>query len=263
MATLGANSVSPVTDAQVTSASRKRLRWQNAVILAIESRTPRIRSFFLAPAQPFAYVAGQHVDVRLTAEDGYKAERSYSIASAPEAGAVIELAIEAYAGGEVSGYFHDVAAVGDTVEIRGPIGKHFVWAVADGPVLLIGGGSGLVPLMSMIRHRTLQRSSVSVGLILSATTWEDVLYRDELLALSEAGDGFELTLTLTREAAPREGVAARRVDPAMVRDMLARLPAAIGGVFICGSNPFVETAATAVTGLGVAASSVRTERYGE
>lgn len=238
--------------------------WQNAVILSIEPRTPRIRSFFLAPQQPFAYVAGQHVDVRLTAEDGYKAERSYSIASAPEAGAVIELAIEAYAAGEVSGYFHEVAAVGDTIEIRGPIGRHFVWEVADGgPILLIGGGSGLVPLMSMIRHRTLQRSAASVGLILSATTWDDVLYRDELLALSEARDGFELTLTLTRDAAPHEGFATRRVDSAMVREMLARLPAAVGGVFICGSNPFVENAATAVMELGVAASLVRTERYGE
>jgi ferredoxin-NADP reductase len=233
------------------------------VILASEQRTPRIRSFFIAPQQPFAYIPGQHVDVRLTAEDGYKAERSYSIASAPEAGAVIELAIEAYAAGEVSGYFHEVAAVGDTIEIRGPIGRHFVWEVANGPVLLIGGGSGLVPLMSMIRHRTLQRSAVSVGLILSATTWDDVLYRDELVALSEARDGFELTLTLTRDSEPREGVATRRLDSAMVREMLARLPAAVGGVFICGSNPFVENAATVVTELGVAASSVRTERYGE
>jgi ferredoxin-NADP reductase len=250
----------------VRTAKSKKQPWQKAVILAVEPRTPRIRSFFLAPERPFSYVAGQYVKVRLTAEDGYTAERSYSIASAPESGAVIELAIEELPGGEVSGYFHDTAAVGDTLEIRGPLGGHFIWSAADGgPILLIGGGSGLVPLMSMIRHRAAQKSTASMGLIHSAITWDDVLYRDELLELADAKTGFELMLTLTRELPPpsRLDVAARRVDSAMVEEMLGRLPAAVSGVFICGSNPFVENAANAVTALGVEPKIVRTERYGE
>jgi ferredoxin-NADP reductase len=245
-------------------AKSKKQPWQKAVILAIESRTPRIRSFFLAPERPFSYVARQYVKVRLTADDGYSAERSYSIASAPDSGAVIELAIEELPGGEVSGYFHDTAAVGDTLEIRGPLGGHFIWRTSDGgPILLIGGGSGLVPLMSMVRHRALQKSTARMGLILSAITWDDVLFRDELLDLAQAQTGFEVKLTVTREAPPRPDVAARRVDSAMVKEMLDRLGAAVSGVFVCGSNPFVEAAANAVTALGIDPKIVRTERYGE
>lgn len=241
----------------------ERLQWQNAKVRAILSRTSRITSYLLAPEAPFTFVAGQHVDVRLTAEDGYSAERSYSIASAPEAGPEIELAIERLVDGEVSGYFHEVAAVGDEVELRGPIGGHFVWTVADaGPILLIGGGSGLVPLMSMIRHRAAQASEKGIALVLSAPSWDDVLYRDELLALDAARDGFELVLTLTREPARRPRDYSRRVDAAIVRDALGRLAAAPSGVFVCGSNPFVETAAQAVLELGVPANLVRTERYG-
>jgi ferredoxin-NADP reductase len=246
------------------TAKRKKQSWQKAVILAIEPRTPRIRSFFLAPERPFSYVAGQYVKVRLTVDGGYTAERSYSIASAPDSGAIIELAIEQLPGGEVSGYFHASAAVGDTLEIRGPLGGNFSWSARDGgPILLIGGGSGLVPLMSMVRHRALQKSAAAMGLILSAITWDDVLFRDELLTLAEANDGFALKLTLTREAPPKPDVGARRVDAAMVKEMLARLPAAISGVFICGSDPFVENAANAVSALGIDPKIVRTESYGE
>jgi ferredoxin-NADP reductase len=242
--------------------SRKRSSWQSAVILAIEPQTPRIQSFFLAPERPFSFVAGQHVRVRVAARSGYE-ERSYSIASPPEAGAVIELAIEALPGGEVSSHFHRVAEVGDSLEVRGPLGK-FQWSVADGgPILLIGGGSGLVPLMSMIRHRAARRSALEVGLIYSAMTWEDVLYRDELIALAEAQDGFELMLTLTRESAPRKGHGSRRVDPAMVQEMLERLAAAVSGVFVCGSDPFVDAALTAVKSCGIAPDLVSTEEYGE
>jgi ferredoxin-NADP reductase len=241
---------------------KSRSRWQSAVILSIEAQTPRIRSYLLAPAQPFGFLPGQHVKVRVSPSAGEQTSRSYSIASAPEAGAVIELAIEELPRGEVSGYFHRVASPGETIEIRGPLGD-FVWTVRDGgPVLLIGGGSGLVPLMSMIRHRTLQRSKVSVGLILSAQTWDEVLFRDELLALAEARDGFELSLTVTREPARQAGVASRRVDREMVQEMLARLPAAPSGVFICGSDPFVENAERIVAALGIARGNLRTESYG-
>jgi ferredoxin-NADP reductase len=230
------------------------------VILAIEPQTPRIQSFFLAPEQPFSFVAGQHLKVRVATRSGYE-ERSYSIASAPEDGAIIELAIEALPGGEVSGHFHRIAEVGDKLEIRGPLGK-FVWSVADGPALLIGGGSGLVPLMSMIRHRTARRSQVKLGLIFSAMTWDDVLYRDELIALAETQDGFELMLTLTRESTPREGHGSRRIDVAMVQTMLDGLGAAVSGVFVCGSDPFVEAAVGAVKAAGVTAP-ISTEEYGE
>lgn len=242
--------------------SKKRSSWQTAVILSIEPRTPRIRSYVLAPAQPFAFLPGQHVKLRVTA-GGSLEDRSYSIASAPEAGALIELAIEQLPGGEVSGHLHRVAVPGDAVELRGPLGK-FTWTVRDGgPVLLIGGGSGLVPLMSMIRHRTLQQSKVPVGLILSAITWDDALFRDELLELASARDGFELILTLTRDTAKQPGVANRRVDSAMVQEMLERLPAAPSGVFICGSDAFVDNAAGIVAALGVAPGNVHSERYGQ
>lgn len=253
-----------IVDTALATKRKKKQSWQKAVILAIEPRTPRIRSFFLAPERPFSYVAGQYVKVRLTVDGGYTAERSYSLASAPDSGAVIELAIEELPGGEVSSYLHASAAVGDMFEIRGPLGGSFSWSAADGgPILLIGGGSGLVPLMSMVRHRALQKSSVAMGLILSAITWDDVLFRDELLTLAEADAGFALKLTLTREAPPRAGVGGRRVDSAMVKEMLERLPAAVSGVFICGSDPFVETAANAVAALGISSEIVRTESYGE
>ncbi len=135
------------------------MRWQPAKITAIVSDTPRVKNFFFELSRPFSFRAGQHVDVRLTAPDGYQAERSYSIASAPEAQSSLELAIERLDDGEVSPFFHDVAAVGDDIELRGPIGGHFVWEVADGgPLLLLGGGSGAVPLMAMIRHRASQGS---------------------------------------------------------------------------------------------------------
>jgi ferredoxin-NADP reductase len=240
-----------------------KLHWQNAVLRTVVRQTARISSFVLEPERPFAFRAGQHVDVRLTAEDGYSTQRSYSIASAPEAGPQIELAIERLEDGEVSAFFHDVAAVGDAIELRGPIGGHFVWSVNDAaPIVLLGGGSGLVPLMSIIRHRALQRSAASVALLLSCPTWEDVLYRDELLALEAERSGFELALTLTREPPRRARDYARRIDGPMLRDFWTRLPAAPSGVFVCGSNPFVEAATQAVAELGVPAKRVRTERYG-
>jgi ferredoxin-NADP reductase len=223
-----------------------------------------VLSFFLAPAHPFAFRAGQHVDVRLTAPDGYQAQRSYSIASAPEHPALIELTIERLDDGEVSPYFHDVAAVGDEIELRGPIGGHFVWSVTDtGPTLFVGGGSGVVPFMSMVRHRAFQaqqRDALEpVVLLFSARTWSDVIYRDELTALHDARSGFELVITLTRESGASY---ARRVDAPMMIEVLARLPSPPRQVFICGSNPFVEAASQALIAAAVPAAIIRTERYG-
>ncbi|PWJ90132.1 MULTISPECIES: FAD-binding oxidoreductase [Mesorhizobium] len=237
--------------------------WQVARIVRIEKRTPRVTSFFLQPSRPFAYRAGQHVDVRLTAPDGYQARRSYSIASAPESGGVIELAIEKLDDGEVSPFFHEVAAIGDEIELRGPLGGHFVWPEdGNGPLVLVGGGSGVVPLMSMVRHRAARNSSVPVVLVFSARVWDEVIFRDELITLDDRQDGFDLVLTLTREAARRPADYSRRVDVAMMAQAMARLPEPPGLAFVCGSNAFVSAAAQALIDAGVAAENIRTERYG-
>jgi ferredoxin-NADP reductase len=239
------------------------LRWQRAVIVEIVPRTARVRSFVFALSEPFTFHAGQHVDVRLTAPDGYQAQRSYSIGSAPDASGKIELAIERLDDGEVSPFFHDVAAVGDEIELRGPIGGHFIWSPADGgPVMLAGGGSGVVPLMSMIRHRMQQSSTAPMLLLFSSRTWEDVIYRDELLELHERRDGFELVLILTRDTVRRPRDHARRIDAAMAAEALSRLPVAPMRAYVCGANSFVEAAADSLIGAGMNAGLIRTERYG-
>ena len=237
--------------------------WQTASITRIEKRTPRVTSFWFRPSRPFTHLAGQHVDIRLTAPDGYQARRSYSIASAPEAGAGIELAIERLDDGEVSPFFHDVAAVGDEIELRGPLGGHFIWQESDGgPILLVGGGSGVVPLMAMVRHRTLRKSAEPVALVFSARIWDEVIFRDELIGLDDRRDGFDLVLTLTREPAMRPSDYSRRVDARMMAQAVERLPKAPRLAFVCGSNAFVSAAAQALIDAGVEASLIRTERYG-
>lgn len=237
--------------------------WQTATITRIEKRTPRVTSFFFQLSRPFAYRAGQHVDVRLTAPDGYQARRSYSIASAPEAGETIELAIEKLDDGEVSPFFHEVAAVGDEVELRGPLGGHFVWSDSEGgPILLVGGGSGVVPLMAMVRHRVALKSPVPVALVFSVRVWDEVIFRDELIGLDDRRDGFALVLTLTREAARRPADYSRRVDAAMMMQSIVRLREAPKLAFVCGSNAFVSAAAQALIDAGVPAGIIRTERYG-
>lgn len=252
-----------MTDAPAESDWERGLRWQQAKITAIVPQTPRVKSFFFELSRPFPFRAGQHVDVRLTAPDGYQAERSYSIASAPGSQNVLELVIERLDEGEVSPFFHDVAAVGDDIELRGPIGGYFVWEVADGgPILLLGGGSGVVPLVSMIRDRANRESRVPMLLLFSARTFGDVLFRDELLALAARGDGFELALALTREPASQARHYGRRVDTAVVAELLARLPDPPKQVFVCGSNSFVETAAGSAIAAGIAPGLIRTERYG-
>ncbi|TGP51976.1 oxidoreductase [bacterium M00.F.Ca.ET.230.01.1.1] len=240
-----------------------QLPWQAATITRIEKRTPRVTSFWFQPSRPFTHLAGQHVDVRLTAPDGYQARRSYSIASAPEAGAAVELAIERLDDGEVSPFFHDVAAVGDEIELRGPLGGHFIWEESDGgPILLIGGGSGVVPLMAMARHRTLRNAAVPVALVFSARVWDEVIFRDELIGLDDRLDGFSLVLTLTREQARRPSDYSRRVDARMMAQAIERLPKAPRLAYVCGSNAFVSAAAQALIDADVPAGIIRTERYG-
>jgi ferredoxin-NADP reductase len=221
-------------------------------------QTAHARTLSLAvPGWP-GHRAGQHLDVRLTAEDGYQAQRSYSIASAPETGDV-QLTVELVDGGEVSPYLVEDVLEGDVLEVRGPVGGHFSWSVEDGgPVLLLAGGSGLVPLMAMLRHRAAQASTVAVQLLLSARGPDDLLYRDELAAL-EGSPGLEIRRTLTRVAPPNWTGWRRRLDAAM----LAELGADPGAVcFVCGPTPYVERATQLLVEAGHDPRRIHAERFG-
>lgn len=235
--------------------------WQTATIERVERRTPRVVSVFLSASLP-RHEAGQHVDVRLTAPDGYQAQRSYSIASAPDAPA-LELAIERLEDGEVSPYFHEVANAGDTFEVRGPIGGHFIWRPEDGgPILLIGGGSGVVPLVAIARHRAAVSPDTEAHLVYSARTWDEVIFRDELLQRKSRDPRFALTLTTTREPR-RDGVDhERRLDAALIAEILQGWQRTPRHAYVCGSNAFVEAATSALVAHGVPPRIVRAERYG-
>lgn len=236
-------------------------RWIEAQITRIERRTPRLSSVFLA-ATLAPHVAGQHVDVRLTAPDGYQAQRSYSIASAPGA-AEIELAIERLDDGEVSPYFHEVALPGDTIEVRGPIGGHFIWRPEDGgPVLLVAGGSGIAPLMAIARAWSNATATAPMLLFYSARTWDDLVYRDELLATAARTAAFAFVAATTRGPQQRPQDFGRRLDAPMLREVLGRWSYVPAHVYVCGSNAFVGTATDHLVGAGVPARIIRTERYG-
>lgn len=208
------------------------------------------------------HLAGQHVDVRLTAEDGYQAQRSYSIASPPESER-LELTIERIEDGEVSSYLVDDARPGDVFELRGPIGGYFAWhAGLDGALALIGGGSGVVPLVAMLRHRRAVGAQTDARLLLSARTLEDVLYREQLRDLRDSSVAIHLTLTRVSAAPADWGDAwTRRIDREMIAE-LGPAPGADARFYVCGPTPFVEEAARLLVGLGHDARSVRTERFG-
>ena len=222
--------------------------------------TPRVRTLVLDVPDWPGHLAGQHVDVRLTAEDGYTAERSYSLASSPEDGRVV-LGVERVDDGEVSGYLVDVAEPGDRVEVRGPVGLYFVWRPeTGGPLQLVGGGSGVVPLMSILRHRLASGSEVPVRLLLSWRTAEDVIYADELERAGSA-DGVEVVHTFTRSAPEGWSGYARRIDGAML-DEEAWPAAARPHVYVCGPTGLVESVASSLVELGHEPRHVRTERFG-
>jgi ferredoxin-NADP reductase len=228
-----------------------RLNWRVASLVEFVDETPRTRTLVLDVDGWPGHRAGQHVDVRLTAEDGYQAERSYSIASGPNNGKV-ELTVELIEDGEVSPYLVGELQHGDSFELRGPIGGWFAWDPSEGgPLLLVGGGSGVVPLRSMLRARP---ADVPVQLIYSARTLEDVIYRRELEAL-----GDDVVLTLTREQ--RDGFHAGRVDADLLREA-GFPPEREPRIFVCGPTPFVESVASELVGLGHAPDRVKTERFG-
>jgi ferredoxin-NADP reductase len=223
--------------------------------------TPRVRSLVLTvPGWP-GHLAGQHVDVRLTAQDGYQALRTYSIASAPEEGGRLVLTVERIEDGEVSPYLVDELRPGDRLELRGPVGGYFVWEahMAD-PLLLVAGGSGICPLMSMLRHRAVRSSTVPTRLLYSARSLEDVIYRAELDRL-ERGAGLQVHVTLTRSRPEGWTGFARRVD----REMLATIawpPERRPLTFVCGPTPFVEAVAESLVALGHRPDRIKTERFG-
>jgi ferredoxin-NADP reductase len=234
--------------------------WRTATARAVVTESARARTIVLdVPAWP-GHRAGQHVDVRLTAEDGYQAQRSYSIASAPEQD-TLELTVELVDDGEVSPYLVEELRPGDEFEVRGPIGGHFTWSVADGgPLLLVAGGSGLVPLMSMLRHRAARASDVEAHVLVSARGAGEALYRDELERLAPR-DGLQVAWTYTREPPPGWTGWDRRVDAAML-DAAGPGPRAGAQSFVCGPTPFVERVTQLLVEAGHDPRAIHAERFG-
>ena len=246
-----------------------RIVWRSATVADVVQETPEARTLVLDVAGWPGHRAGQHVDVRLTAEDGYQAERSYSIASPPE-DARLSLTIERLDDGEVSPYLSDELRSGDKLELRGPIGGYFVWDVkAGGPLLLVAGGSGIVPLMAMLRHRDHALATADMGvrhllpvrLLYSSRRWDVVIYRDELARLAEKDPTIEVAHTLTRDQPDGWTGFRRRIDREML-EAIAWPPSEQPRVFVCGPTPLVEAVANSLVELGHQPSLVKTERFG-
>jgi ferredoxin-NADP reductase len=238
------------------------LDWQIARVTALKLETPMVKTLTLALPRWVPHRAGQHYDVRLVAPDGYEAQRSYSVASAPEMEGAIELTVERLDDGEVSAYLTEVLVVGDEVEVRGPIGGYFVWDVGmGGPLLLVAGGSGVVPLMAMLRHRSAAQATTPMRLLYSVSTPSSVIYREELDMLTAARAGVEVVYTFTRLQPPGWHGYARRIDGVMLAEVSR--PFASGLLaYVCGPTLMVEASANALVELGVAPERIRTERFG-
>jgi ferredoxin-NADP reductase len=244
------------------AAVRRRLTWQLGRVAERVDETPRVRSLVLDVPEWPGHRPGQHVDVRLTAEDGYQAERSYSISSAPDDPRQVSITVERIDDGEVSPYLVDELTVGDQLEFRGPIGGYFVWDVdLGGPLLLVAGGSGICPLMAMLRHRAARGSQLPARLLFSSRSYEDVIYRDELDQLAGAGDGLEVIHTLTRQHPDGWTGYTRRIDREMLAEVTWR-PDQRPICMVCGPTPLVEAVAQALVDLGHAPERIRTERFG-
>jgi ferredoxin-NADP reductase len=235
----------------------RRLTWLTATVAEVTEETPRARTIALSVPGWGGHRAGQHVDVRLTADDGYQAERAYSIASAP--GEPLAITVERVEDGEVSPWMTQVAQPGDQFEVRGPVGGYFVWRTAfGGPLMLVAGGSGAVPLRSILRHRSAAGSTAPVRLLYSARSWEDVIYAGELGAVPA---GVSVTYALTRKQPPGWTGYSRRVDQGLLAEVAwpaDQAPLA----YVCGPTSFVEAAASSLVALGYRDRRVRTERFG-
>jgi ferredoxin-NADP reductase len=239
----------------------KRLEWQFAKVRDVLVETRRVKSLLLQPASWSRHLPGQHVDIRLTAEDGYHAQRSYSIASPPE-DELLALTVERVRDGEVSAYLLDELRVGDQLELRGPIGGYFVWTgAAREPVYLLAGGTGITPLMSMLRHRHGLLSRPPALLIYSARSWEDIVYRDELEAMMRHDSSLRIVYALTRQQ-PKDWTGHRgRINKGLLSANWFP-PAHNPTIYVCGPTTFVETAASLLVELGFDPRSIKTERFG-
>ena len=238
-----------------------RTLWRLAEVIEVVVETPRTKSLVLKVSGWEGHKSGQHVDVRLTAPDGYQAQRSYSIASAPEDERLV-LTVDRLDDGEVSPYLTEVLMVGDKLELRGPIGGYFTWeAKDDGPLLLVGGGSGVVPLMAMIRHRAAVGSGVPTRLLYSSRSYEEIIYRKELENLAAQDGSLEVIHTLTRTRPEGWKGYDRRIDTELLGEV-AWSPDESPLAFVCGPTPLVEAVGTALVGLGHEPARVKTERFG-
>jgi len=239
------------------TAVRGRLTWQTATVSSLVDETAKVRTLSLEVPDWAGHRAGQHLDVRLTADDGYRAERSYSIATAP--GEPVGITVERLDDGEVSPHLTEDVRPGDQIEIRGPIGGYFVWDPVDGgPLLLLAGGSGVVPLRAILRHRVREESPVPVRLLYSSRTWADVIYRTEL---EQRTQGVAVTYTLTRAQPAGWTGYGRRVDQQMLTEVAwpaTQAPLA----YVCGPTSFVESVAAGLVALGYPPDRVKTERFG-
>jgi ferredoxin-NADP reductase len=241
-----------------------KVTWQLGTVTSIVPETPRVKTFTLKLPHFTPHLAGQHYDLRLTADGGYQAERSYSIASPPEQTGEIALTVELVEEGEVSGYLFEGVAVGDELELRGPIGGYFVWRGEPSapPLLLVGGGSGVVPLMAMLRHRQHLGLRTPAVLLFSVRTPEEVIYRTELEALAQADDSFTLLLDYTRQAPPGWSGYHRRIDAVLLAEVVARFGEVKPQAFVCGPTGLVEAVANGLQAAGLAPEMILTERFG-
>jgi ferredoxin-NADP reductase len=236
--------------------------WQLATVEKIVPETPGVKTFTFRLPNWTTFRAGQHFDVRLTAPDGYQAQRSYSIATAPETKGTIDLTIELMEDGEVSPYFHEVVQPGDEIELRGPIGGPFTWTKGmGGPLFLVAGGSGVVPIMSILRHKRAVGPDVQAVLLFSSRSYESIIYRDELDNIEASDPNVTIIHTLTRSQPQGWKGYSRRIDKAMLRETLDRFDAT-PLVYVCASTGFVEAVSDGLISLGVPPDNIRTERFG-
>ena len=245
----------------VGAALQRRLTWRTAEVAELVDETPSTRTVAMTVPDWPGHQAGQHLDVRLTADDGYQAQRSYSIASPPETERVA-ITVERIDDGEVSPFLAGELRIGDKLELRGPIGGYFVWDVSlGGPILLIAGGSGVCPLVAMLRHRAARRSVLPARLLYSARSIDDVIYREEVDHLAADDSGLEVAYTLTRAQPAGWSGYDRRIDSTMLAEF-AWPPAERPLIYVCGPTPLVESVAESLVRLGHEAGRIKTERFG-
>jgi ferredoxin-NADP reductase len=243
------------------AAVRGRLNWLRAQAIELISETPNVKSIVFDVPGWTGHLPGQHVDIRLTADDGYQAQRSYSIAT-PAGDERVTITVELVEDGEVSPYLIEELRIGDQLELRGPIGGYFVWEPErGGPLQLVAGGSGLVPLMAMIRALPNADQTIPVRLLVSARSWEDLIYREDLAKLASGLPMLRVDYTLTRAQPPAWSGYSRRVDMAMLTESTFP-PDQKPHVFVCGPTGFVEAVASTLLDLGHQPERIKTERFG-